>query len=461
MNSIFHQAICLTAIIAAAITCKANDFQGDWKGHLDAGVIGLRIALHIEDSPDGGLKCLLDSPDQGAFGLPANARTSGDSISVFLERLALAYEGRMVGGKIEGTFRQGAFSTALTFERGTFEENRPQTPQPPFPYRSTEVTFTNAKDGTVLAGTLTAPAHCGNDPLPVVLLVSGSGQQNRDEEMFGHKPFWVIADYLARNGIASLRYDDRGAGASGGSADGITTAVSMEDAAAGIDYLRTNGQWSHVGCIGHSDGGSVAFMLAARGMADFAVTLAAPGVKGDSILMEQNRHALREAGLPAIMADSYCRALKGVLARLATPLPVADPEKEAARIAAEAGGSMPIPQPLVGNLAEMLRDRNEYITYFAAYDPAGDIAAARCPVLALGGSLDTQVESTANLSAIRRLLPKNGKNEVKEYAGLNHLFQHAETGSATEYAAIEETIAPEVLADIAKWISGLPKTTED
>lgn len=389
---------------------------GSWSGKLDLGVASLTLVLHLEQA-DGYVKVTMDSPDQSVKGIPVfKEHLSDDSLAVKVEQLNLTYRARLKEGKLVGTFTQNGMSLPLVLAKGVSEVNRPQTPQPPFPYETEEVTFRNEKDGATLAGTLTWPV--GYDPKSkkkplVALFVTGSGQENRDEEVFDHKPFLVIADYLARQGIATLRYDDRCTGAStGGDVRNATTKDFARDAAAGLAFLRSTKAFSKVGIIGHSEGGLIAFMLGAQGKTDFIVSLAGPGVKGDTLLTAQSNRLLKLSGMPATMTVEKYRSQQEVQ-------------------------QMP------------------WLKWFIDYDPSADIAATRCPVFALNGSYDCQVISSQNLPAIERLLPKSEHNLVKEYPGLNHLFQHSTTGLVNEYRQIEETISPEVLSDIATWINGL------
>jgi hypothetical protein len=337
---------------------------------------------------------------------------------VKVEAINMTYRARLREGKLDGTFAQNGFSTTLVLTKGAPEVKRTQTPQSPYPYETEEVTFRNEADGATLAGTLTWPVGYNREAKQkptVVLLVTGSGQQNRDEEIFDHKPFLVIADYLARQGIATLRYDDRATGKSvGGDVANATTEDFSRDAAAGLDYLRNRKAFSKVGILGHSEGGSIAFMLGARRQTDFIVSLAGPGVKGDTLLAAQGNHILELSGQPADMTVEKYRNQEAV---------------------------QQIP----------------WIRWFADYDPSADISQTRCPVFALNGDRDCQVISSLNLTAIQHLLPKTKKNLIKEYPTLNHLFQHCTTGLPTEYGQIEETIAPEVLQDIATWIQALER----
>ena len=403
----------LLAVGAMAGQAQPSPVLGSWSGKLNVGVMSLTLVLHLEQDGDS-LKVALDSPDQGARGIPATVDyLSDDSVAVKVGIINASYRARLKGDSLVGTFTQNGFALPLALERGLSEVKRPQTPQPPYPYATEEVSFENKADGAMLAGTLTYPV--GYDRLSrqkptVVLLISGSGQQNRDEELFGHKPFLVLADYLARHGIATLRYDDRATGASsGGEVKNATTEDFMRDAAAGLDYLRHRKAFGKVGCIGHSEGGTIAFMLGARRLTDFIVTLAGPAVKGDTLLTAQSNRILQLSGMPATMTVEKYR------------------QQEAIK-------------------------QSPWLQWFCDYDPAADIRRTRCPVFALNGDRDCQVISALCIPALRQLLPRSKKNVVREYAALNHLFQHCTTGLVSEYSQTEETMAPEVLSDIADWI---------
>lgn len=389
---------------------------GAWSGKLDAGVMKLTVVFNLEQAEDY-VKITLDSPDQGAKGIPCKKDfLSDDSMAVSVEMINATYRARLKDGKLEGVFTQNGYPFPLVLTKGAPEIKRPQQPQPPFPYTTEEVTFKNEIDGATLAGTLTYPVGYTqkNKKKPfVVLLVTGSGQQNRNEELMNHQPFLVIADYLARQGIATLRYDDRATGASvGGEVKNATTKDFMRDAAAGIDFLRMKKIFGKVGVLGHSEGGSIAFMLGAQKKADFIVSLAGPGVKGDTLLAAQSNRILELSGMAANVTTEKYRQLQSV---------------------------QQIP----------------WVRWFIDYDPSDDIRKTRCPVFALNGDHDCQVISSLNLQAIKRLLPLSSKHLIKEYPQLNHLFQHCTTGLPAEYGQIEETISPEVLMDIAQWINSL------
>ena len=409
----------LFAMAAMTVHAQVNNttaLLGAWSGKLTVGPMSLTLVLHLEQA-DGYVKVSLDSPDQGAKGIPAfKEYLSDDSLAVKVEMIGMTYRARLKDGQLDGTFSQNGFSTKLVLTNGVAEVKRPQMPKSPYPYTTEEVTFRNETDGATLAGTLTWPVgydkNVKKKPV-VVLLVSGSGQQNRDEELFDHKPFLVIADYLARQGIATLRYDDRATGKSvGGEVKNATTLDFSRDAAAGIDFLRDNKAFSKVGILGHSEGGSIAFMLGAQKKVDFIVSLAGPGVKGDTLLAAQGNRILSLAGQPANMTVEKYRQQDAV-------------------------------------------QQTPWLKWFCNYDPSDDIRNTRCPVFALNGDRDCQVLSSLNLEAIRSLLPASDRNMIKECPALNHLFQHCTTGLPTEYGQIEETISPEVLEDIAKWIQSL------
>ena len=387
-----------------------HTMDGVWTGKLNVGPQILTLVLHVAHEASGNAVCSLDSPDQGAMNIPVKSDyCSADSIRVSLEQLGLSYQGRLKGDEIVGTFTQGA-TFPLTLKRGEETLKRPQNPVEPFPYKTEEVTFTNATDKATLAGTLSYPTDYKKGKTPVVLMVTGSGQENRDEEVFGHKPFLVIADYLARHGVASLRYDDRGFGKStGGDVKHATTDDSARDAASGIEFLRTLKCFSKVGVLGHSEGGSIAFMLGAKGKVDFVISMAGIGVRGDTALTAQANRLLELSGQPMRLSTLQYRVNAYI-------------------------------------------KKSPWLNFFMDYDPSGDITKTLCPVMAINGERDVQVISSLNLIGIKGHLTENPKNFVKEYPALNHLFQHCTTGNVSEYRMIEETISPEVLEDIVRFI---------
>lgn len=406
--------LALVALKGLAQVNTTTALLGSWSGKLKAGAASLTIVLHLEQA-DGFVKVSLDSPDQGAKGISGYKEyLSDDSVAIKIESLGITYRARLKEGKLDGTFSQRGFSFPLMMTKGVPVVKRPQTPKPSYSYETEEVTFTNEADSAMLAGTLTYPMGYDKKQKPmVVLFVSGSGQQNRDEELMDHKPFLVIADYLARQGIATLRYDDRATGKSeGGEVKNATSEDFSRDAAAGIDFLRNKKAFSKVGILGHSEGGTIAFMLSAQKKVDFIVSLAGPTVKGDTLLAAQSNRILSLSGQPATMTVEKYRQ----------------------------------------TVAPM---KNHWIDWFNDYDPTDNIRKTRCPVFALNGDRDCQVISTLCLPALKQLLPPSKKHLIKEYPSLNHLFQHCTTGLPEEYSQIEETISSEVLQDIATWIKTL------
>lgn len=394
------------------LPCDAQKICGTWSGTLEVGLQKLGIVFHLSQGDNGEDICKLDSPDQGTKDIVAVVNyLSVDSINVSVSAIGMTYVGKLQEDTIRGMFTQNGIRLPLELSAGVKRRNRPQTPVAPYPYKTEDVTFENVAANATLAGTLSYPVgYAEGKKVPVVLLVTGSGKQNRDEELFDHKPFLVIADYFARHGIATLRYDDRGFGASTGDSKNSTTRDNAEDARAGIDFLRQRGLFSKVGVLGHSEGASVAFMLGATDMIDFVISMAGIGVKGDTALTAQVNRIAELMGHPTRIINT-----------------------EQYRVNAALMG-------------------NHWLWFFVDYDPCPDISATRCPVMALNGSDDVQVISSLNLSGIRRSLPSNDMNVVMEYPGLNHLFQSCTTGLIDEYADIEETISPIVLRDMTDWI---------
>ncbi|MBC7807525.1 MAG: alpha/beta fold hydrolase, partial [Akkermansiaceae bacterium] len=357
---------------------------------------------------------------------------------------------------------QGGQSLPLTLTRMTKEAVvvRPQTPKPPFPYQTEEVAYANPKAmGVSIAGTLSVPAGAG--PFPVVLFITGSGPQDRDETIMEHKPFAVIADYLARRGIASLRVDDRSVGKSTGDLAKATSADFAEDARAGVAFLKGRAEVNakQVGLLGHSEGGLIAPMIASNNPdIAFVVLLAGPGASGKEIILEQQKAVVTAMGAPEAMLAENQRFSKAVIAIIEQDKdPVAARKKINAFIAKEV-----VAVPVAQRKAVTRQLQNGFLpwtepwfTYFMRYEPAPVLQSVSCPVLALNGSLDLQVLPKQNLPLLEAALQKGNNKDVtvKELPGLNHLFQHAKTGSPMEYATITETFAPEALAIIGDWIA--------
>ena len=422
----------LTSLALAMLAFTANAQEGSWNGELD--VMGTKLPLVFNFSPNG---CTMDSPSQNAKGIPAEKTVSDDgTIKVKVGMIGATFEGKMADGEIKGTFTQNGFPLPLTLKAGKLAVKRPQTPVPPFPYKEESVSFTNA--GYTFNGTLTLPENYTKQT-PVVLMVTGSGQQNRDEELFEHKPFAVIADALARQGIASLRYDDRGWGDKSVNFADFTTDDFRQDAAAALPLLRK--RFNKVGILGHSEGGTIAMMLAAEGKVDFIVSLAGMAISGKETLVMQNRQAMSSIGLPKDIVDSYCATISNILNEIANG-------KKTSEITIDG-----VPDNLKPILKKSLEQANSpYIRHFITVDASKQLSKIKCPVLALNGTKDTQVDCAANTTLLEKGLI-NSKHTIKKIEGVNHLFQHCTTGNVVEYQQTEETITPEVLQTITRWIN--------
>lgn len=421
----------LTSVVFAMMAFATNAQEGTWNGELN--VMGNKVPLVFNFSTNG---CTIDSPSQGVNGIQAEKTVKDDgTIKVKVGMIGATFEGKMADGEIKGTYVQNGFPLPLTLKPGKQVVKRPQTPVPPFPYKEESVSFTNAQ--YTFNGTLTLPENYSKNT-PVVLMVTGSGQQDRDEELFSHKPFAVIADALARQGIASLRYDDRGWGDKSVNFADFTTDDFRQDAAAALPLLRK--RFNKVGILGHSEGGTIAMMLAAEGKADFIVSLAGMAISGKETLIMQNRQAMTAIGLPKETVDSYCNSISKALDEIASG-------KKASEINID-----DVPQALKPIVIKALQQADTpYIRHFLTVDVGKLLPKIKCPVLALNGTKDTQVDCDANTTRIEKGLA-NCKHSIKKIDGVNHLFQHCNTGIVTEYQQIEETIAPEVLQVVAKWI---------
>lgn len=434
--------------------------QGTWSGALNVQGNSLTIRFNFSQNP---LKITMDSPDQQAYDIPANLISiSADSVEIEVKSIGVKYKATIKDDCMEGTFFQMNISLPLKMQRLSDiqtkeikEIKRPQTPQPPFSYKTQEVTFTNPQGNSTLAGTITYPI--GYDKkrkakTPIIVFVSGSGQQDRDETIFDHKPFAVIADYFAHHGIASLRYDDRGIGGSKGEVANATTKDFMQDAVSAVQYLRQEG-FKKIGIVGHSEGGMIALMAAAQGKTDFIICLAAPGVRGDQILYKQ-------ITFDEMSDCNQNKAFRKVVKEIMDYLSKGGSYKDADDLMAQTGnpkmeGLNDFQKRVVQQVTQMMK--NPWMRYFVQYDPTKDIQNVSCPIMALNGDKDHQVFADDNIENIRHNLPQGKHNMIKRYPNLNHLFQHCNTGYPNEYANIEETISEEVLQDMAKWIHEVTK----
>jgi len=435
----------------------AGGVVGHWVGTLSVPGMDLRLVFHIQQADSGSLVGTLDSPDQGAYGLQLSTVTKDEDGSVVFAIASLGgrYDGRMSpdGEEIEGYWGQGGGSFPLSLRRGdaeAFAPKRPQEPRPPFPYEVVEVGFDGGQAGVRLAGTLTIPV--GDGPHPAVVLITGSGPQDRDEMVFGHRPFLVLADYLTRRGVLVLRYDDRGVGESTGDFGAAATPDFASDARAAVAFLRGRSEVDpgRVGLIGHSEGAVVVPMVVNQG-ADvaFAVLLAGTGVVGRELLVLQAKAINRASGLPEDAVEERSVIQRRILDIAAE----ADDDSVAAAqvrtILAEAG--------LTGEAAEaqVRALLSPWMKFFLVYDPIPDLRRMQVPVLLLNGERDTQVPPTENLLPMAAALREMGRPDVtaEVLPGLNHLFQTSITGAPSEYAGIEETFAPSALELIGDWIA--------
>jgi hypothetical protein len=459
--AVMHFAVRMCALLLAPMACLAAPAQsplaGDWIGTLEAPGQKLRLALHATQAPDGALRATFDSLDQHASGIPVDEiRLELNIVRFSLKQAGATFQGKLIGDSIDGEFRQSGFTMKLVFHRGVADRpKRPQNPVPPYPYISEAADFENRAAHIMLSGTFTIPRDgVKTRKPPAVVLISGSGPNARDEDVAGHKPFLVLADYLTRHGIAVLRFDKRGIGKSKGVYNTATSADFAADASTAVDYLLARSDIDHrrVGLIGHSEGGILAPMVAAeREDIAFVVILAGTGVNGERVALEQTDTMSRAEGMSEAEIERQHKRAQRVVAILK-----AEPSIPAAaeQVHAEFGYSPDVDKLLLHNDA--------WSRYFLSYEPATSLAKLKMPVLALIGDLDCQVAANENLAAIAAALKKAGNDRFAtvRMPGLNHLFQTAVTGAVSEYGRIEETIAPVALETITQWIrrqTGLEK----
>lgn len=437
---------------------EAKRFAGIWEGALDLGSIKLRLAFRLATRKDGSLGGTLDSPDQGAKDIPLGRVDIPEQGKLSIDVIGARFVGTLDDstGQLKGSFSQNGKVLPLTLShvKHATTLNRPQTPTPPFPYEQREVEYAGLDEGVRLAGTLTLPRSGG--PFPALLLITGSGAQDRDETIFAHKPFFVIADDLSRHGIAVLRVDDRGFGKSVGPSG--TTADFARDVQAGVAFLAglADIDSQRIGLLGHSEGGLIAPMVAAGSdRIDFIILLAGPGTPGDQLILDQTMAFLHAAGESEETIASSRRVQEKLMALVKDE---SLPTKEIASRAREVLLSEPKLTEEEGVKAQLESQlqllQNEWTIFFIRYDPLPALERVRCPVLAINGSKDLQVLAGPNLAGIARALKKGGNRDVtiKEFPGLNHLLQPCKTGLIDEYSSIETTIDPAVLQLLESWI---------
>jgi alpha/beta superfamily hydrolase len=444
-----------------------NTLPGSWLGKISAGGIDLRMVFNLKLNDKDSLIATADSPDQGAKNIPLGRVILKDKKLIIQAPLLQGeYNGTITGDStIDGTWTQrgGAYPLNLKKLKTPFLVNRPQEPKPPFPYTSEDVTFTNDKFNIKIAGTLTIPE--GTGPFKAVILITGSGPQNRNEELLGHKPFLVISDWLTRKGIAVLRYDDRGVGKSQGNYAMANSADLATDAEAALNFLKNNPKIKSgaIGLIGHSEGGLIAPIVAASNPdIAFIVSLAGPGVTGQQIVIRQSQDISRLSGV----SEDQIRKSTEINKKLFTILRKEKDDKKAElKIVAtykeilekEKTSKSETEQSLNQLKATFGSSTYKWLRYFLFTDPATFWKKVKCPVLALNGEKDLQVAANENLPAIEKALKSAGNNSVKtiRLSGLNHLFQNCKTGLPAEYGEIEETFSPDALKNITDWITGL------
>lgn len=443
------------------------ELTGTWAGVLDLPGAELEMIFHIAAETEGVWSGTLDVPAQGATGIPiTEVRIEDEAIIFDVSLIAGVYVGSFSqdGASLEGVWKQSGMDIPLNLKRTLPElagPNRPQEPKPPYPYQEVQVRYPNEKAGIELAGTLTLPA--GEGPFPVVLLISGSGPQDRNEALVGHKPFLVLADYLTRRGIAVLRVDDRGVAESTGDFASATTLDFTDDVLAGVEFLKTRPELdpARIGLIGHSEGGLVA-PLAAKASSDvaFIVLMAGPGVNGEEIAYLQAESLLQAAGAP----QEYIEEQKAMQEALFT---IVKTEKDPNKAAEEMRAVMLAPYAglseeelaSLGDLegavmAQTYQLLSPWYQFFMTYDPLPALREVTVPVLAINGSKDLQVPTEPNLTLIEQALQEGGNTNytIVELPGLNHLFQTAPMGSPEEYYQIEETMSPAALEVMGDWL---------
>jgi uncharacterized protein len=457
------------AVLAMAVltvkTWAGTDVVGIWQGTLAVNAaVQLRIVFHVSEQPDKTLTATMDSPDQGATGIKVDTAQFADSrIRFYSAAVQGSYDGALSGDSIIGTWRQGGMGFPLILKKIEKVEvpNRPQEPKKPYPYLEEEVAYPNKSARITLAGTLTRPA--GKGPFPAVLLITGSGPQNRDEEILGHRPFLVLADYLTRRGIAVLRVDDRGVGKSTGSAAQAASMDFRDDVLSGVAYLKTRAEIDgrRIGLLGHSVGGLIAPMAAAESRdVAFIVLIAGPGVPGDSILYLQTELILKGMGATDSAIARNRRLQNSMFSAVRTETDTARLSLELGRLIRDAAlikDSAEIEATDTASAAIQIAVRqmnSPWMRFFISYDPRPSLERVRCPVLAINGEKDTQVPPKQNLPVIEEALKAGGNRDylVRELPGLNHLLQTAKTGLPSEYASIEETMSPLALQTIGDWI---------
>lgn len=452
MKNLFFTLIMLLTTLFG----QAQGIIGSWKGDIQAGGIKLPLVFHIRQEGEN-YSATLDSPLQKATGIVVDkSEYTAPLLTLTISKLGASYQGELKGDSIIGVFRQSGLEMPLVLRKSDANNalNRPQEPKAPFSYKTEDVVFINEVSGNKLAGTLTLP-ETGSD-FPVAILISGSGPQNRDEEILAHRPFLVLADYLTRNGIAVLRYDDRGVGQSEGNYKTASLCDFTSDGVAALNYMKTRKEINpkRIGIIGHSEGGTIGFKIAASNASDVAyvVSMAGMAIPGDSLLIEQRYMLGKASGLSDAMIAQNEQMIK------MTENIIRKYSADSITNHFDAIAATELPEPLKQNPAVIgaikkgvIQMISPEIQSLLTYNPTEALAKISCPVLALNGAKDLQVGADRNLSRIRSLV--KAPVTLRKFENLNHLFQNCKTGLPNEYGQIEETLSPDVLLEIKNWIT--------
>jgi uncharacterized protein len=455
------------------VTEQLKAINGIWEGKLMVSGTSLSVVFHFDKNSDGIYSGSMDSPDQGVNNIHCDSvKLKDDSVIVKINVAHAAFYGLGIDDStINGSWEQGLAKFSLTLKKVKTETkgpNRPQTPVPPFSYNSEDVEYDNADKNIHYGATFTYPK--GTGPFPTAILITGSGQQDRDETIFGHKPFAVIADYLTKRGYAVLRVDDRGMGKSTGDVMNATSADFAKDVEVGLAYLRTRKEVDkkRMGMIGHSEGGLIASIVAAGNPdIDFVIMLAGPGETGANVLLEQSVKIMEMDSVPVDAATAYGVIYKKVEEDIMAPKN--DTTDLYTEILADFSQWRKSQPTSILNALKVNTDGSDdkkitmeyvkgfalpWIKYFLKADPQPLIEKFTCKVLAIDGSKDIQVIEPINLNAINTALKKSKspEYETKLIPGLNHLFQHCKTCTVDEYGQIEETFAPEALQIMGDWL---------
>ncbi len=446
-NLILTSVFLLTSFLSFS-----QDITGKWNGSLKIQGIELPLVFNVSKLQNG-YSSTMDSPSQGAKDIPTTKTTFENSkLNIEIAPAKIEYVGELKNEIIIGTFKQNGQEFPMELSRKAYvkkEVNHPQEPKKPFSYYSEDVTFENNKEKVTLAGTLTLPNKEGN--YPAVILISGSGAQNRDEEILGHKPFLLLSDYFTKNGIAVLRYDDRGTAKSTGSFKDATSANFATDVESAIEYLKTRKEINKnkIGLVGHSEGGMIAPMVASKSKdVNFVVLLAGPGLRGDKLLLLQKEKIERAMGISQEEILKSQKIYKGAYNL------ILNLKKEDLKLKDYFTNQLPKETPPNQIDAIVNQLSSDWIQFYLKYDPAPSLEKIKCPVLAVNGEKDLQVPSKENLEAIKKELQKGGNKKVTiiEFPKLNHLFQTTETGNPSEYETNTETFNKNALQQITAWI---------